>query len=120
MELQINYLNFALADGEGEFWAETEIGTLAPVADALSRSAALDQGEPSTPRSQTMDEWASRLPKRSDFAWSDRVFGQLGQASSPFDELSVELFDELGAAAINLVPTGGNDMPSTSTANSPR
>ncbi len=69
-----------------------------------------------------MDEWASRLPKRSDFAWSDRVFGQLGQASSPFDELSDELFDELsdelsdelfdelfdelGAAAINLVPTG--------------
>jgi hypothetical protein len=101
----INYLNFALAGGEGEFWAEPEVAILAPAADALGRSDHQHQGTSSTPRSQTMDEWAYRLPRRSDSAGIDRVFRQLGQASSPFDELFDDLFDELGTAAINLGPT---------------
>jgi hypothetical protein len=120
----INYVNFALAGGEGEFWAEPEVGTLAPAADALWRSDHQHQETSSTPRSRTMDEWAYQLPGRSDSAWSDRVFRQLGETSSRFhkllDELFDELIDELGAAAINLVPTGGNGLTSTSAAKAPR
>jgi VCBS repeat-containing protein len=104
----INYLNSALADGEGEPWVEIEIGTPAPAADALWRSDALHQGASSTPRARTMDGWAPRLPRQSDSARSDRVFEQNGEASFQFDELFGELFDEVGAAVINLVPTGGN------------
>jgi hypothetical protein len=120
----INYLNAAFAGGEGELWVGTETGTLAPAADALWRSDPLHQEVTLIPRSRIMDGWASRLPGRSDSAWSDRVFEQHGEASSQFDELFDELFDglfdELGAAAIDHVPTGGNGLPSTSAAKSPR
>ena len=102
----INYLNAALADGEGESWVGIEIEPLAPAAYDLWRSEPLYQGESSAPRSHALDRWTSPLPRQSDSVCRDRVFGQHEDVSFQFDELFEELFDELGAAALELVPTG--------------
>jgi VCBS repeat-containing protein len=107
----INYLNAAMPGGEGEPWAGIEIGTPVPAADGLWRSEPLHQGQFSAPRSRAVDRWASQLSRPSDSGWSDRLFGQHEEAPFQFDELLDELFDVLGAAAIDLVPTGGNGLP---------